>query len=96
MEGNLRDLACTREEQTGTQLSEEARREQNNSLSPPPSLPPLYLSGSPSLLCQKSKARHNSLTRHGDPEPIRERGLDGGREALAEETIEMGVKGRMC
>lgn len=26
-EGNLRDLACTREEQTGTQLGEEARRE---------------------------------------------------------------------
>lgn len=56
-EGNLRDLACTREEQTGTQLSKEARREQNNSslsLSLSISLPSPYLSRSP-LLCQKEQ-----------------------------------------
>lgn len=59
IEGNLCNVACTREEQTGTQLSEEARREQNNSslslaLSIPPPSTSLYLSRSP-LLCQKAK-----------------------------------------
>lgn len=65
--GQLRDLACTREEQTGTQLSEEARREQNSSsLSLSQSISP---SLHPPLLCQKSEAQHNFLTRHGDLSP---------------------------
>lgn len=57
-EGNLRDLACTREEQTGTQLSEEARREQNNSSSLSLSLqllPSFLLSISPVPLASAKK-----------------------------------------
>lgn len=67
--GNLRDLACTREEQTGTQLSEEARREQNNSssslslsLSTPHTPAPLLSSSLvPLSSAKKSEAQHDSL-----------------------------------
>lgn len=73
MEGNLRNLVCTREEQTGTQLSEEARREQNNSSCPlflslsisptTPSLPsisPVPLAPVPK---KRSSARQSYATR---------------------------------
>lgn len=96
--GQLRDLARTREEQTGTQLSEEARREQNSSSLPlsqsiSPSLPPL-LSSSPALPpspLPKSEAQHDSLARHGDPRPSRERPRPEG--CACKEGEEMGVEG---
>lgn len=65
-EGKLRKLACTREEQTGTQPSKEARREQNNSCSPNPH------SFIPSITKKKKKVMLSTPSSHDSDRRPRE------------------------